>query len=92
MRRRRRRVYGWSDGYRMLDGMWGYVPLLILIGNERIRIFMIIDGDKRSVYGVMSRVRWRMGFWDIRAQNGISMWGICDGEIWDIGTENGFKG
>ena len=56
-----------------MDGMWGYVPLLILIRGGRSGIFRMNDRSMDWGGGGFSRIRWRMIFWDIGAQNGFGM-------------------
>ena len=74
-----------------MDGMWGYVPLLILIRSERSGICMMDDRSMDLGGGGFSGIRWGMIVWDIGSQNGFGMWRIWSGRFWDVRTQNGFR-
>ena len=76
---------------RVMDGMWGYVPLLTLIRSEKSGIFRMKDRGMDLGDGRLSRIRWRIIFWDRMPQNGFGM-RIGDGRFWDVQTQNGFRG
>ena len=78
-----------TDSRRVMDGVLGHVPLLILIrsGIFRMNDRIMVLGD-----GGFSGIRWRMIFWDIRPQNGVGMRRRCNGRFWYIRTQNGFRG
>ena len=54
--------YGGTDSRRVMDGVFGHVPLLILIRNERCWILRMNDRRIDLEVGGFSGIRWGMIF------------------------------